>query len=148
MPHRRDLAPDAIQAILSERAPAIRGELTGPIRVESIEHAGRPGTRCEATAAVFVPLEDAERPDLGIPLPVRIHAALTAAGQLESLEIDEPTPEARRQAQAYGHAVLASGAVSGEMPSAMRRGPPARPTHAIRTDERGRLVLVRVGFSE
>ena len=147
MTNREVTTSESIQALLEELAPAQRQELTGPIRVQTLTRSGTRKTRCHATAAVLVPLEEPELRGVGIALPVQLTAELTDAGKLTLLEIDGATPEARRQARAYAHSLLVSGAVRDHAPVNARRGPPARPTHEVQSDEHGRQVLVRTGFS-
>jgi hypothetical protein len=145
MPHSDDSAEKTFDDLLADLARAQRADLTGPIRVQSVVRTAG-GTRSVATGAVLVPLDEPDARGVGIPLPVKMTAELTADGRLTSLQVDGASLEARRQAKAFGRSLIAGGAVRDATAAPARRGPGARATHEIQADERGRQVLVRSGF--
>jgi hypothetical protein len=137
---------ESLRQRIAEDAPALRADLTGPIRIEATSSTASGGQVCRGTGTVFVPVE--RDPDgIGVALPVRLTATLDADGRVTSLNIDEPSPAELTQAAAYGRSILATGAVRGHPSARVRRGMGSRPTHEIQTDSNGRRVLVRIGFA-
>ncbi|HET7875384.1 MAG TPA: hypothetical protein VFN71_07640, partial [Methylomirabilota bacterium] len=84
--------------------------------------------------------------DVFVAVPVSGWVELRADGAIARSGLPRPGPEDEREARAFARGLIERGAVRGLAP-ARREGPPARPTHEIRSEADGRRVIRRVGFS-
>lgn len=138
------MEPADLEAKLLRRAPT----LAGPVRVLSTaKRSGHVVYSVSASHLVSVDEEDRSLRDISIPIPVTCEVEVDPSGELSSVNVAGVDAETTREARAYARSLIATGAVRG-LPSApkARRGPPGRPTHEVRTDDAGRMVIRRAGF--
>jgi hypothetical protein len=123
--------------------------LAGPVQVLETVEGDAGGSTYQVSASYLVPIDDDDPELAGVTIPVPVTAAVEVDGDGAIVRIDVPAdPEAERQARAFTRNLIARGAVSGLTGSApVRRGPPTRPTHEVTTDEFGRRVIRRTGFT-
>ena len=142
-----------IERRLVERTAATDEEaLSGPVHIMSTEEGADGRATYHVSASRLVPIDDQDPELAQVSIPVPITAAVEVDGSGKVLGIDVPPPdaEATRQARAYTRTLIANGAVKG-MPGSgpVRRGPgpPTHSTHEVTTDEFGRRVIRRTGFT-
>ena len=137
--------------VLATSAGGDGPELTGPVQILEKVEGDAGGSSYQVSASYLVPIDD-DDPDLaGVTIPVPVTASVEVDGTGAIVGIDAPPdPDAEQQARAFTRNLIARGAVSGLTSGApVRRGPglTTRPTHEVTTDERGRRVIRRTGFS-
>lgn len=144
-------AADFEREVLATSAGSDGPDLSGPVQVLDTVESDAGGSTYQVSASYLVPIDEGD-PDLaGVSIPVPVTAAVEVDGEGAIVGIDVPAdPEAEQQARAFTRNLIARGAVSGLTGGApVRRGPglPTRPTHEVATDELGRRVIRRTGFT-
>jgi hypothetical protein len=137
--------------VLATSAGSDGPDLSGPVQVLETVEGDAGGSTVQVSASYLVPIDE-EDPDLaGVTIPVPVTASVEVDGEGAIVGIDASAdPEAEQQARAFTRNLIARGAVSGLASGApVRRGPglTTRPTHELTTDELGRRVIRRTGFS-
>jgi hypothetical protein len=125
--------------------------LVGPIHILDTAKGVHGGSTYHVSASHLVAVDD-DDPDLaGVSIPVPVTVAVEVDGKGAIVGIDVPAdPASQREARAFTRNLIANGAVSGLAASGpVRRGPgpPTRATHEVTTDEFGRRVIRRTGFT-
>jgi hypothetical protein len=135
--------------VLASSAGSDGPGLTGPVQVLETVEGDAGGSTYQVSASYLVPIDDDDPELAGVTIPVPVTAAVEVDGDGAIVGIDVPAdPEAEQQARAFTRNLIARGAVSGLTGNApVRRGPPTRPTHEVTTDEFGRRVIRRTGFT-
>ena len=136
---------DAVAAAADRLPP----DISGPIELRAVEAGADGGLRCDVGATCLVPLEPDDPGPSGVRLPVPVlgSISLTSEGAVETVDLGPPDAESQREARAWANGLIANGQVKGIRRSAPPTGPPTRPTHELVTDDAGREVLRRIGFS-
>jgi hypothetical protein len=141
-----------IERLLDARAKrrSSTAGLCGPVTVLASEPRAGGGEQVHVQASRLVAVDpgDATLADISIPVPVSATVAITPTGRLGTVRAEPGDPGVDDQARAFARNLIATGAVRGlAATGAARRGPPTRPTHEVTTDQQGRRVIRRVGFS-
>ena len=141
-----------IAARISEAAGELEPSLEGPVQVLAVEPAEQGGSTAQVSATRMIPASDDDPglADVYVAVPVTGRVELDAKGRVRSVGLEEVSAESTREARAYVRNLVATGAVRGASATGhgpARRGPPTRATHEVVTDERGRRVLRRIGFT-
>jgi hypothetical protein len=143
---------DEIERLLVKprtRGPQASG-LAGPVTVlsEAPGHAG--GTTYQVSASRLVDIDDAD-PALAvvsIPVPITAAVEVDGKGSLVGVSVTKADPSADREARAFTRNLIANGSVKGlSHGGPVRRGPPTRATHEVTTDDQGRRIIRRTGFT-
>jgi hypothetical protein len=146
-----------IERSLVEQSAAGDGPgLVGPVHILETAKGVEGGSTYHVSASHLVAVDD-DDPDLAgvsIPVPVTVEVKVDAAGAIVGIDVPAD-PAAQRQARAFTRNLIANGAVSGLAGTApatgerVRRapGPQTRATHEVTTDEFGRRVIRRTGFT-
>lgn len=134
--------------------PRTRGphasRLAGPVTVlsEAPGHAG--GTTYQVAASRLVDIDESDPALAGVSIPVPVTAAVEVDGKgsLVGVSVPDADPSADREARAFTRNLIANGSVKGiARGGPVRRGPPTRATHEVTTDEEGRRIIRRTGFT-
>ena len=144
-------AGDIERFLVEIRTHAARGSaLAGPVTVLSEAPRGDGGTTYQIAASRLVDIDDDDPALAGVSIPVPVTAAVEVDGQgsLVGVSVPDADPTADREARAFTRNLVASGCVRGLSGGGpVRRGPPTRATHEVTTDDQGRRVIRRTGFS-
>jgi hypothetical protein len=158
MPVRRPVKADddseraRIAGLISSAAGELDPSLEGPVQVLEVEPAEQGGSTAHVSATRMIPASDDDPRLAGVyvGVPVSARVELDAGGRVRSVGLEETSAESTREARAFVRNLVATGAVRGTSATGhgpVRRGPPTRATHEVVTDERGRRVLRRIGFT-
>lgn len=143
---------DEIERVLVEpRTRAAGGSgLAGPVSVLAETPRDDGGTTYQVAASRLVDIDDDDPALAGVSIPVPVTAAVEVDGKgsLVGVSVPDVDPTVDREARAYTRNLIASGSVRGLTAAGpVRRGPPTRATHEVTTDDQGRRVIRRTGFS-
>lgn len=115
------------------------------VHVEAIESPRSADAPAVVRGTVWKPVGPDAGDDLAdvcVAFPVEARVTRDASGYVNRVELDEPSPDALREAASYVRSLARHGQVQGLAQTAGRSA-----THAIETDAQGRRRLVRKGFS-